>query len=99
MIEVRKLDDKGKGRLALSLLVVGVGGFVHAEFLDKLVLGKVGIFPQIAYTPIIQMLSLLIAYLNILCINTSNDVNKIQQTMYYFYQIQRMLYLIKRKEG
>lgn len=59
MIEVRKLDDKGKRRFALSLLVVGVRGFVHAEFLHQLVLGEVGIFPQISYSTIIQMPSLL----------------------------------------
>ena len=83
-VEIGQADDEGEGRLPLALLIVGIGGLVHAQLLGQLYLGQVGVLPQVPYPSVVQTPSLPSVWMALLCLNTTNDVDKIQQTMYYF---------------
>ena len=57
-VEVRQLYDKGKWRLPLALLIIGVGRLMHAQLGDQLFLCEVGVLAQVTDPPIIQTPSL-----------------------------------------
>lgn len=47
VVEVRQPDDQRERDFPLALLIVGVGGFVHSENPDKLILRQITVFPKI----------------------------------------------------
>ena len=55
VVELRQPDDEGEGDLALALLVVGVGGFVHAKHGNQLILCQVVVFAKIAEAAVVQI--------------------------------------------
>ena len=57
-VKIGQTDDERKGRLPLALLIVGIGGLVHAQLFCQRHLGQVGVFPQVPYPSVIQTPSL-----------------------------------------
>lgn len=54
IVELGQTNGQRKGNLALPLLVVRVGGFVHVQDFNQLGLGQILVFPQVAKAGIIH---------------------------------------------